>query len=180
MANIIYISLYHIEMNLDQVIQFITLILFVVCAYYIKKSEACPCPDADASRREYILYFSYFSIAHLIVVLTVGNLFFQACTSFPVLFIIPLFAFIGGLVWAIFTLQHVNAMRKCKCPDSIAQEFTYGFAIIRIVAWMVLTLGIVYAGVKYASFSEEDRKIFAKEFTKAFTKAYNKRLQAKN
>jgi len=172
MANIIYISLYHIEMNLDQVIQFITLLLFVVCAYYIKKSEACPCPDADATRREYILYFSYFSIAHLIVVLSIGNLFFQACVSFPVLFIIPLFAFIGGLVWAIFTLQHVNAMRKCKCPDSVAQEFTYGFAIIRIVAWMILTLSLGYIGYLYASFSNSERK----EFKKAFIIAFNKKI----
>ena len=159
-------------MNLDQVIQFITLILFVVCAYYIKKSETCPCPDADASRRQYILYFSYFSIAHLIVVLSLGNLFVQACVSFPVLFIIPLFAFIGGLVWAIFTLQHVNAMRKCKCPDSIAQEFTYGFAIIRIVAWMILTLSLGYIGYLYASFSNSERK----EFKKAFMIAFNKKI----
>jgi cytochrome bd-type quinol oxidase subunit 2 len=159
-------------MNSDTVIQFISLILFTVCAYYIKKSEACPCPDADASKRQYILYFSYFSIAHLIVMLSVGNLFIQACLSFPVLFIIPLFALIGGLVWAIFTLQHVYAMRKCRCPDSIAQEFTYGFAIIRIVAWMILTLSLGYIGYLYASFSNSERK----EFKKAFMIAFNKRI----
>ena len=155
-------------MELKQIIQVISLILFVVCAYYIKKSEACPCPDADASRRQYILYFSYFEIAHLSLVLLLGNLFIQGGVSYPVLFIIPLFAMIGGLVWAIFTLQHVNAMRKCKCPDSIAQEFTYGFAIIRIVAWIVLTLSIVYIGVEYMSFDEKERKLFISAFTKAF------------
>ena len=155
-------------MELKQIIQSISLILFVVCAYYIKKSEACPCPDADASRRQYILYFSYFEIAHLSLVLLLGNLFIQGGVSYPVLFIIPLFAMIGGLVWAIFTLQHVNAMRKCKCPDSIAQEFTYGFAIIRIVAWIVLTLSIVYIGVEYMSFDEKERKLFISAFTKAF------------
>ena len=155
-------------MELKQIIQVISLILFVVCAYYIKKSEACPCPDADASRRQYILYFSYFEIAHLSLVLLLGNLFIQGGVSYPVLFIIPLFAMIGGLVWAIFTILHVNAMRKCKCPDSIAQEFTYGFAIIRIVAWIVLTLSIVYIGVEYMSFDEKERKLFISAFTKAF------------
>lgn len=157
-------------MELKHYIQFITLILFIVCAYYIKKSEACPCPDADASRRQYILYFSYFSIAHLSLMLLLGNLFIQASLSYPVLFIIPLFATIGGLIWAIFTIMHVNAMRKCKCPDSIAQEFTYGFAIIRIVAWMVLTLLLLYIGLDYMSFSEKERKTFSEAFTKAFNK----------
>jgi len=159
-------------MESKKIINFITLILFIVCAYYIKKSEACPCPDADASRRNYILYFSYFSIAHLIVVLSLGNLFFQACASFPVLFIIPLFAFIGGLVWAIFTLQHVNAMKKCKCPESQIQELIYAFAIIRIVAWMILTLGIAYIGTLYMSYSDTERKLFISAFTKAFMQRF--------
>ena len=165
-------------MTLQKSIQVITLILFVVCAYYIKKSEACPCPDADASRRQYILYFSYFSIAHLSVLLLLGNLFVQACVSYPVLFIIPLFAMFGGLVWAIFTLQHVNAMKKCKCPDSVAQEFTYGFAIIRLIAWMVIILSLVYFGSMYMSYSEKERN----DFNKAFVKAFNKRIKndAKN
>ncbi len=163
-------------MDLKQGIHVVSLVLFIVCAYYIKKSEECPCPDADASRRQYILYFSYFSIAHLSVVLLLGNLFFQACASFPVLFIIPLFALIGGLVWAIFTLQHVNAMKKCKCPDSVAQEVTYGFAIIRIISWVILTLSIVYIGSLYISFNEKERN----NFKKAFVKAFNKKLQAKN
>jgi cbb3-type cytochrome oxidase subunit 3 len=163
-------------MELKQGIHVVSLVLFIVCAYYIKKSEACPCPDADASRRQYILYFSYFSIAHLSIVLLLGNLFFQVCVSYPVLYIIPLFAMIGGLVWAIFTLQHVNAMKKCKCPDSVAQEVTYGFAIIRIIAWMVLTLLLVYIGSLYISFNEKERN----NFKKAFINAFNKRLQAKN
>lgn len=157
-------------MELKQSIHFITLILFIVSAYYIKESEKCPCPDADASRRQYILYFSYFEIAHLTLSLLLGKLFFQASSSFPVLYIIPLFAMIGGLVWAIFTILHVNAMRKCKCPDSIAQEFTYGFAIIRIVAWIVLTLSIVYIGVEYMSFNDEGRRAFINAFSKAFMK----------
>lgn len=163
-------------MDQRQIIHFISFILFIVCAYYIKKSEACPCPDADASRRKYILYFSYFSIAYLTLSLLLGNLFIQACISFPVLFIIPIFSVIGGLVWAIFTLQHVYAMRKCKCPDSIAQEVTYGFAIIRIIAWMVLTLLLVYIGSLYISFNDKERN----NFKKAFINAFNKRLQGKN
>jgi hypothetical protein len=160
-------------MDLKYSIQVITLILFIVSAYYIKKSEACPCPDADASRRNYILYFSYFNIVYSSVILLVGNLFIAACVSFPVLYIIPLFALIGGLVWAIFTIQHVNAMKKCKCPESIAQEFTYGLAIIRIVAWMVLTLSVVYFGTLYMSYSDTERN----EFKKAFIKAYNKKVK---
>lgn len=159
-------------MELKQYIQFISLILFIVCAYYIKKSEACPCPDADASRRQYILYFSYFSIAHLSVMLLLGNLFIQACASFPVLYILPLFAVIGGLVWAIFTIQHVNSMKKCNCPDSIAQEFSYGFAIIRIVAWMVFTLLLVFIGLEYMSFNDEGRRAFIKAFSKAFIQKF--------
>jgi len=160
MANIIYISLYHIEMNLDQVIQFITLLLFVVCAYYIKKSEACPCPDADASRRKYILYFAYFEIVYFSLKLALGAAFTSLLLSFPVLFILPLFALIGGLVWSLFTIQHVNAMKKCKCPDSIAQEFTYGFAIIRLVAFMVIILLLGNIALMYASMSEKERKGF--------------------
>jgi cbb3-type cytochrome oxidase subunit 3 len=63
-------------------------------------------------------------------------------------------------------------MRKCRCPDSIAQEFTYGFAIIRIVAWMILTLSLGYIGYLYASFSNSERK----EFKKAFIIAFNKKI----
>jgi hypothetical protein len=165
-------------MDQKQIIHFISLILFIVCAYYIKKSEACPCPDADASRRQYILYFSYFSIAHLTLVLLLGNLFIQACVSFPVLFIIPLFALIGGLVWAIFTLQHVHAMRKCKCPDSVAQEITYVFAIIRILVWMILISMILYIAFLYKSFSDEERRAFSAGFINGFKKQFKK--QGKN
>jgi hypothetical protein len=157
-------------MDLKSVTQFITLILFIVSAYYIKESEKCPCPDADASRRNYILYFSYFEIAYLTIGLLLGNLFFKACLSFPVLFIIPLFALIGGLVWAIYTIQHVNSMKKCKCPDSIAQETTYALAIIRMIAWGILILSILYILSLYLSFDEKERKLFISAFTKAFMK----------
>jgi Ni,Fe-hydrogenase I cytochrome b subunit len=156
-------------MDLKLVTQFITLILFIVSAYYIKESEKCPCPDADASRRNYILYFSYFEIAHLTIGLLLGNLFFKACLSFPVLFIIPTFALFGGLVWAIYTIQHVNSMKKCKCPDSIAQETTYALAIIRMIAWAILILLILYIVYLYLSFNEKDRKLFLSAFTKGFT-----------
>ena len=155
-------------MDLRLVTQCITLILFIVSAYYIKESEKCPCPDADASRRNYILYFSYFEIAYLTIGLLLGNLFFKACLSFPVLFIIPLFALIGGLVWAIYTIQHVNSMKKCKCPDSIAQETTYALAIIRMIAWGILILSILYILSLYLSFDEKERKLFISAFTKAF------------
>jgi len=157
-------------MDLRLVTQFITLILFLVSAYYIKESEKCPCPDADASRRNYILYFSYFEIAYLTIGLLLGNLFFKACLSFPVLFIIPLFALIGGLVWAIYTIQHVNSMKKCKCPDSIAQETTYALAIIRMIAWGILILSILYILSLYLSFDEKERRLFLSAFTKAFMK----------
>jgi hypothetical protein len=157
-------------MDLRLVTQFITLILFIVSAYYIKESEKCPCPDADASRRNYILYFSYFEIAYLTIGLLLGNLFFKACLSFPVLFIIPLFALIGGLVWAIYTIQHVNSMKKCKCPDSIAQETTYALAIIRMIAWGILILSILYILSLYLSFDEKERMLFLSGFTKAFMK----------
>jgi hypothetical protein len=67
-------------------------------------------------------------------------------------------------------------MKKCKCPDSVAQEVTYGFAIIRIIAWMVLTLLLVYIGSLYISFNDKERN----NFKKAFINAFNKRLQGKN
>jgi len=159
-------------MDLRLVTQSITLILFIVSAYYIKESEKCPCPDADASRRNYILYFSYFEIVYLTMGLLLGNLFFKACLSFPVLFIIPLFALIGGLVWAIYTIQHVNSMKKCKCPDSIAQETTYALAIIRMIAWIVLVLIILHTAYLYVSFDEKERKLFTSAFTKAFMQRF--------
>ncbi len=166
------ISQGYLEMELKQIIQSITLILFIVSAYYIKESEKCPCPDADASRRNYILYFSYFEIAYLTMGLLLGNLFFQACLSFPVLFIIPLFGLFGGLVWAMYTIQHVNSMKKCRCPDSIAQETTYALAIIRIVAWVILILSILYILSLYISFDEKERKLFLSAFTKAFMQKF--------
>jgi len=155
-------------MTYTYIIQFISLILFAVSAYYIKKSESCPCPDADASRRNYLLYFSYFEIVYLSVKLALGSTFALLLLSFPVLYILPLFAVIGGIVWAIFTIQHVNAMKKCKCPDSIAQEFTYGFAILRLIAWIVLMLLLGNIVLMYTSMSEKDRKEFMIEFKKGY------------
>lgn len=155
-------------MDFKPIIQFIMLILFIVSAYYIKESEKCPCPEADASRRQYMLYFSYFEIAYLSTALLLGKSFMGAFISFPVLFIIPLFSLIGGLVWAIYTIRHVNAMKKCRCPDSIAQETTYGLAILRIIGWAILTLLILYIAYFYISLNNEDRKIFLTGFSKAF------------
>jgi hypothetical protein len=155
-------------MDYKYVIQVLSLILFGVSAYYIKKSEACPCPDADASKRKYILYFAYFEIVYFSLKLALGAAFTSLLLSFPVLFILPLFALIGGLVWSFFTIQHVNAMKKCKCPDSIAEEFTYGFAIIRLVAFMVGILLLANVFLIYNSMNEKERKDFAIGFKKGF------------
>jgi large-conductance mechanosensitive channel len=105
----------------------------------------------------------YFSLK-----LALGAAFTSLLLSFPVLFILPLFALIGGLVWSFFTIQHVNAMKKCKCPDSIAEEFTYGFAIIRLVAFMVGILLLANVFLIYNSMNEKERKDFAIGFKKGF------------
>jgi len=159
-------------------IDLINLILFAVSAYYITKSEACPCPDADASKRKYILYFCYFEIIYLTLSVVLGKSLNLLLLLFPVLFIIPLFAVIviGGLVWCIFTIQYVNSMKKCKCPDSIVQETTYANAILRLIAIVILMLGTAFIGFRYISMSGNERKLFKnslkKGYIKELTKAY--------
>ena len=155
-------------MNYQLIMNSINLILFIVSAYYIKKSEACPCPDADASRRQYILYFSYFTIVFLSVRLVLGATFASLLLSFPVLYIIPIFSVVGGIVWSIFTFQHVNTMKKCKCPKSQVEEITYTFAILRIIATIVFILLLGDIILRYTSMSEQDRKGFIIGFKKAF------------
>jgi hypothetical protein len=165
-------------MDYKYIIQLVSLILFAVSAYYIKKSESCPCPDADASRRNYLLYFSYFEIVYLSAKLALGSTFALLLLSYPVLYILPLFAVIGGLVWSFFTIQHVNAMKKCKCPESQVQELTYAFAILRLVAAGIVILLLGNIVLMYTSMSEKDRK----EFMIGFKKGYIQRLknQSKN
>jgi len=157
-------------------IDLINLILFAVSAYYITKSEACPCPDANASKRKYILYFCYFEIIYLTLCVVLGKSLNLLLLLFPVLFIIPLFAVIGGLVWCIFTIQYVNSMKKCKCPDSIVQETTYANAILRLIAIVILMLGTAFIGFRYSSMSGNERKLFKnsikKGYIKELTKAY--------
>ena len=81
---------------------------------------------------------------------------------------------IGVLVWAIFTIQHVNAMKKCKCPESIAQKITYGFAIIELIAWAILTLQIMFIVYIYSTMVDKERKSFRNAFTREFTKEFTK------
>lgn len=165
-------------MNYQSIISIINLILFIVSAYYIKKSESCPCPDADASRRNYLLYFSYFEIIFLSVRLALGATFSLLLLSFPVLHIIPIFAVVGGIVWSIFTIQHVNAMKKCKCPKSQVEELTQAFAILRLIAGGVLILLVGDIILRYTSMNDQGRKEYMIGFKKAFIQRLKK--QSKN
>jgi hypothetical protein len=87
-----------------------------------------------------------------------GGSFIALCLSFPVLCILPLFAFIGGIVWAIFTIQYTNAMKKCKCPDSTAQEIMRIYAIIRILGGILIVLLLGNVLIDLSSLNEGDRK----------------------
>ena len=157
---------------IQQVFNFINLCLFLSCAYYIKKTEACPCPEVEKSKRQYILLFSYFMILYMGIALLFGKSFINFLLRFPVIFILAPSVVVGIFIWAIFTLQHIAALRKCKCPESIVEDMLKIYAtielIINSIAILILGMGIYQYSVSTAN----ERKLFRNIITSSAKNAY--------
>jgi hypothetical protein len=166
-------------MIFEGIIRIIVICLFATCAYYIKKSEECECVEIDKSRSKFILYFSYFQIIYLTLTIILGNSVGPIFLSYPALSIIPLFSMVGILVWAIFTIIHVNSMRKCKCKETHVQEIVYGFAIVEIFSWILITIALGNLGYTYFNLSNKERGLFDNSFRKSFKKSYENKLKGK-
>jgi hypothetical protein len=121
--------------------------LFGASAYYITQTQTCQCAAVDPFGRSYILGFSYFAIIYDLIIMVMGNSFGQILFNHPFLLVIPIAVVIGTLVWTIYTLQYISAIRSCKCADSIAEETTYIFAIVEVVAFVILALLLLFGGI---------------------------------
>jgi len=157
---------------LQQVLNFINLCLFVSCVYFIKKTEACPCPEVEKSKRQYILLFSYFMILYLGIALLFGKSLINFLLRFPVLFIPVLSVVVGIFIWAIFTLQHIAALRKCKCPESIVEDMLKIYAIIELIINSIMILFLGMGIYQYNVSTANEKKLFRNIVTSSMKNAY--------
>lgn len=126
------------------IINAMLVVLFGVSAHFIKKTEACPCSEVDVSRREYILLFSLFEVVYLSSGLILGKSLAGLFLSYPILFMFPILSFIGIIFWSVFTIQYIDALKKCKCPEYMEEEILYYFAVLESILWCVVFLIIIY------------------------------------
>ena len=157
---------------MQQVFNFINLCLFSSCVYYIKKTEACPCPEVEKSKRQYILLFSYFMILYMGIALLFGKSFINFLLRFPVLFILALSVTFGILVWAIFTLQHIAVLRKCKCPESIVEDMLKIYATIELIINSIAILLVGMGIYQYTISTADERKLFRNILASSAKNAY--------
>lgn len=141
---------------IDRIVPLIMSAMFAGSVYYIKKTESCPCTDVDISRRNYLLGASYFMTIYQGLLAIVG-----INTLVPLIFRYPymgiawiLIVNVCMLVWCIFTIQYVRQLKKCKCPDSIAEEVTYGLAITELISWVILVLPGIAIAIYFMNISK--------------------------
>ena len=132
--------------------------IFASSAYFVYQSGTCVCPNINPYVRPYLLGFSGVAMVYEVLLFVLGTTLVDLLLKSPALLALFVALAIGGLVWAILTIQYATALKECKCADSVAEEVAYWAAVIEVSAWALVVLLLGYAGVMYSGMSVADRK----------------------
>jgi len=111
-------------------------------------------------------------ILYLGIALLFGKSLINFLLRFPVLFIPVLSVVVGIFIWAIFTLQHIAALRKCKCPESIVEDMLKIYAIIELIINSIMILFLGMGIYQYNVSTANEKKLFRNIVTSSMKNAY--------